>query len=46
MLSKSEVDKIKQKYPKGTPIRLFKMAGEDQLPFGTEGKVKKVDDIG
>lgn len=46
MLDRKEVERIKKMYPKGTPIRLYEMAGESQMPFGTEGKVTGVDDTG
>lgn len=39
------VDKIKEMYPVGTMIMLENMQGEN-LPKGTIGQVKKVDDIG
>lgn len=35
---------IKNKYPKGTKIRLLKMEGEPQMPYGLTGIVKFVDD--
>lgn len=28
MLKREEVERIKEKYPKGTPIRLYSMEGE------------------
>ena len=46
MLDRKEVERLKRSYPEGTPIRLFQMVGESSLPFGTTGKVKRVDDIG
>lgn len=46
MLNRKEVDQIKKTYPKGTPIRVYEMAGESQMPSGTEGKVTGVDDTG
>ena len=39
------VDKIREMYPVGTMIMLENMQGEN-LPKGTIGKVKKVDDMG
>lgn len=46
MLSRSEVEHIRQMYPKGTRIRLTEMEGEEKLPCGTEGTVINVDDMG
>ena len=37
---------IKQRYPKGTRIRLSRMEGEQDMPAGLEGTVAVVDDIG
>lgn len=33
-------------YPKGTPIRLYSMEGEQSVPPGSRGVVDHVDDIG
>jgi len=44
--SKQKVELLKKAYPKGTRIRLYKMVGEDQMPYGLEGDVTFVDDIG
>lgn len=46
MLNREEVKRIKEKYPKDTPVRLYSMEGENQMPFGMKGKVVSVDDIG
>lgn len=46
MLSREEIARIKEMYPKGTPIRLYSMEGEPQMPPGMKGKVRLVDDIG
>lgn len=41
-----KVDEIKNKYRKGTKIRLLKMKGESDMTCGLTGIVKFVDDIG
>lgn len=46
MLKREEVERIKEKYPKGTPIRLYSMEGEHTVPPGSRGIVDHVDDIG
>lgn len=46
MLKREEVERIKEKYPKGTPIRLYSMEGEHTVPPGSRGVVDHVDDIG
>ena len=46
MLKREEVERIKEKYPKGTPIRLYSMEGEHTVPPGSRGVVEHVDDIG
>ena len=46
MLKREEVERIKEKYPKGTPIRLYSMEGEQSVPPGSRGIVECVDDIG
>lgn len=46
MLSRKEIERIKEKYPKGTPIRLYSMTGETTVPPGSRGVVERVDDIG
>ena len=44
MLSVEEVEKIKQKYPSGTRIKLEYMNDDYGVPSGTYGTVKYVDD--
>lgn len=39
-------DGIKQRYPKGTTVRLGHMEGEAGMPPGLKGTVSFVDDIG
>ena len=46
MLRREEVERIKEQYPKGTPIRLYSMEGEQTVPPGSRGIVDHVDDIG
>lgn len=46
MLNRKEIERIKEKYPKGTPIRLYSMTGETTVPPGSRGVVECVDDIG
>ncbi len=46
MLNREEVKKLKEIYPKGTQIRLLRMSGEEQMPYGLQGTVRLVDDIG
>lgn len=42
MLKREEVERIKEKYPKGTPIRLYSMEGEHTVPPGRETLRKEV----
>ena len=46
MLRREEVERIKEQYPKGTPVRLYSMEGEQTVPPGSRGVVDHVDDIG
>lgn len=46
MLRREEVERVKEQYPKGTPIRLYSMEGEQTVPPGSRGVVDHVDDIG
>lgn len=46
MLKREEIARLKEKYSKGTPIRLYNMAGETSVPPGSKGIVDHVDDIG
>ena len=39
MLKREEVERIKEKYQKGTPIRLYSMEGEHTVPPGSRGVV-------
>lgn len=46
MLSREEIKRLKEAYPKGTQVRLLRMNGEEQMPSGMQGTVRLVDDIG
>lgn len=46
MLRREQIERLKERYPAGTVIRLGQMEGEHQMPSGMEGKVIGVDDIG
>lgn len=39
MLKREEIARLKEKYPKGTPIRLYNMEGETSVPPGSKGIV-------
>ena len=46
-ISKERIEKLKDEYPKGTPIRLLKLTDQYRtIPIGAEGTVSCVDDIG
>ena len=38
MLKREEIARLKEKYPKGTPIRLYNMEGETSVPPGSKGR--------
>lgn len=46
MLRREQIERLKERYPAGTVVRLGQMEGEHQMPSGMEGKVTGVDDIG
>lgn len=46
MLNEKQVERIKNKYPIGTRIRLHHMTDADGVPSGTLGTVDYVDDAG
>ena len=46
MLNEKEVERIKNKYPIGTRIRLHHMADSNAVPMGTLGTVDFIDDDG
>lgn len=41
-----KIERLKERYPKGTKVVLHEMEGEPQMPEGLEGKVILVDDAG
>ncbi len=44
--SKETVDALRKQYPVGRRVRLVKMDDVQAPPFGTEGTVRGVDDVG
>lgn len=46
MLNEKQVERIKNKYPSGTRIKLHRMNDEYGVPSGTLGTVDFVDDAG
>ena len=46
MITKDELEKLKQKYQKGMRIRLITMDDIQAPPIGTEGTIKGIDDFG
>jgi hypothetical protein len=46
MMSREQVQRIREQYPPGTRIRLHHMADAQAVPEGTEGTVVAVDSIG
>ena len=45
-VSNRVVERLRERYPEGTKIRLHLMAGEPKMRDGLEGTVRFVDDIG
>lgn len=45
-MQKDLIRMYKEKYVKGTRVKIINMEGERNVPRGTEGTVKLVDDIG
>lgn len=45
-ISRSELERLRQAYPKGTRVELIRMDDEQAPPPGTHGTVLGVDDIG
>ena len=43
MLRREQIERLKERYPAGTVVRLGQMEGEHQMPSGMEGKVIDVD---
>jgi len=46
MISKKELEKLREEYPSGTKVKLVKMDDVQAPPIGTIGTVDMVDDIG
>ena len=46
IMTRIEVDRIREKYPPGSHVQLIEMKGEPQMEYGLRGKVMAVDDIG
>lgn len=46
MMSREQVQRIREQYPPGTRIRLYHMEDAQAVPAGTEGTVVCVDSIG
>ena len=46
MISREQINALREKYPVGTRVRLDYMDDDQAPPVGTEGTVKYVDDIG
>lgn len=44
--SKEEIKEVREKYPKGTIIKIIKMDDPTPVPPGTLGVVESIDDIG
>ena len=42
MLRREQIERLKERYPAGTVVRLGQMEGEHQMPSGMEGKVTGV----
>ena len=46
MFDRENIQRIKERYPAGTRIRLNHMSDPQAVPDGTEGEVRMVDDAG
>lgn len=46
MISKEMINKLEEKYPIGTRVKLIEMEDDQAPPIGTLGTVYGVDDIG
>ena len=46
MFKEYEIKRLKEKYKKGTRVRLISMEDSQAVPSGTKGTVDFVDDIG
>ena len=45
-MTRIEIDRIKEEYPPGSHVKLIEMKGEPQMPYGLNGTVMAIDDIG
>lgn len=41
MMTRIEVDRIKEEYPPGSHVKLIEMKGEPQMPYGLKGANKE-----
>lgn len=46
IITREEVERLRQQYPSGTVVRLVRMDDIQAPPVGTKGTVRYVDDIG
>ena len=46
IITREEVERLRQQYPAGTVVRLVRMDDSHAPPIGTKGTVRYVDDIG
>ena len=46
MMTRTEIDRIKEDYPPGSHVKLIEMKGEPQMLYGLKGTVRAIDDIG
>ena len=45
-VTQTELERLRQQYPKGTRLKLISMEDPQGVPEGTVGEVELVDDIG
>ena len=41
MMTRIEIDRIKEEYPPGSHVKLIEMKGEPQMPYGLKGANKE-----
>lgn len=46
MMTRIQVDRIREEYPPGSHVKLIEMKDEPQMPYGLKGTVMTIDDIG
>ena len=46
IITREEVERLRQQYPAGTVVKLVRMDDSQAPPLGTKGTVRYVDDIG